>query len=398
VSLFKSEVRQWTAEPFISPFPGAAIGNGGGSPTIDTAMRNSAVWACVRLVASTVSMMPLHAYTMKNGVRTPIPDSPFIQQPSTGTTMPDWVYMIVASLMLRGNAYGRIVRRDNLGYPLQIELASPDDVAVQSDPVTGRIVYRIKGVQIANEDMLHIRAYRMPGSAMGLSPIQYAALSINRDAAIQTFSYGYFADAPHPQAILTSDQMIDDTQARTLKERILARVIGREPLVLGAGVKYQTLSVSPEESQFLATQKQGLNDIARIFGVPPQKIASEVGGSMTYQTVEMAGIDFLTYSIQWWLSLLEAAFYPLQPGQKHFRFDSSVLLRTDYETTMKATTIGIASKQMTPDEARARRDEPPLTDEQKAILALVPLEASATGLPKLLPAVGQPATTEGEPA
>jgi HK97 family phage portal protein len=156
--------------------------------------------------------------------------------------------------------------------------------------------------------------------------------------------------------------------------------------------------VSPEESQFLATQKQGLNDIARIFGVPPQKIASEVGGSMTYQTVEMAGIDFLTYSIQWWLSLLEAALYPLQPGQKHFRFDSSVLLRTDYETTMKATTIGIASKQMTPDEARAKRDEPPLTDEQKAILALVPMEASATGLPKLLPAVGQPATTEGEPA
>ena len=84
------------------------------------------------------------------------------------------------------------------------------------------------------------------------------------------------------------------------------------------------------------------------------------------------------------------------PGQQHLRFDTSVLTRTDFETTMKATAIGIASKQMTPDEARAKRDEPPLTDAQKAVLAEVPLDISPTGKPIAAPA--PTAVAQGEPA
>lgn len=379
----RREKRQWTPEPFISPF---YQGTGPGAGSMTSALQVSAVWACVRLVADTVSMMDLNAFTMKQGIRVPMPNPPLLTTPSADATLPEWIYMIVASLMLRGNAYGRVVRRDAQQYPVQIELADPDQVKVRTTTGSAQLTYTINGVTVPDSnDVMHIRAYRMPGSSMGLSPVQYAATAINRDAAIQAFSLGYFSDAPNPKAVLTSEQAINDEQARQIKERVASRTHGRDALILGAGLQYHTLSVSPEESQFLATQKLGVAEIARIFGVPPEMIAAEAGNSQTYANIQSKGIDFLTYSIQPWLSKLESAISQLMPGGKHVRFDPTVLLRTDLLTQLTATAIGIASKQMTPDEAREMGDKPPLTEQQKLLLSIIPLDVGPTGKPKLLP-------------
>jgi len=381
--LKRSEIRSWAVEPIASPFPGTSVyGPSAGAPSIDSAMQVSAVWACVRLLADTVSMMPLTAYTYRDGIRTPIPDPPLLVQPSADSSMPDFMYQLMVSALLRGNTYGRIVRRDQLGYPMQIELASPDSVSMRVDRQTGKNAYIFGGVQIANEDVFHFKAYRFPGANQGLSPIQYARRSVATDLAVSDFAYGFFRDGAHPSSVLSTDQPINQEQALTIKERFLSAVKGREPAILGAGIKYQQIQISPEESQFLATQKYGTAEIARVFGVPPEMIAAEAGNSMTYANVEQRSIDFLTYSVQSWLTRIEAAFRPLLPGAKHARFDTSVLLRTDLETRMKATAIGIASKQLTPDEARAMNDLPPLTDDQKNILSLVPLDVSPGGTAK----------------
>jgi len=186
------------------------------------------------------------------------------------------------------------------------------------------------------------------------------------------------------------------TQSVTAKERFMAAVKGREPALLSGGLKYQAIQVSPDESQFLETQKFGVQEIARIFGVPPEMIASSSGASMTYANVEQRALDFLTYSVQPWLTRLESAYALLLPGQRHVRFDTSVLTRTDFETTIRATAIGIASKQMTQSEARAKRDEPPLTPEQQAELDAIPLTVGPTGAIKPLPPAAP--APEGEPA
>ncbi len=391
MSLIRRDRRQWTAEPFVPPFPGVDYG---GSVAVSalTAMQSSAVWACVRLLASTVSMMPLQSFTLRNGVRMPADPVSLFMQPSARASITDWLYMLMSSLLLRGNAYGRVVARDVNQYPTQIELANPDDVSVTF--AGGVLTYRFGGVEVPARDVFHVRAYRLPGYELGLSPIQYGAVTINRDRAIQQFSLGYFRDAPNPSSVLTSDQPVNQDSARTIKDRVKAAVTGRDILVLGNGLKFQPLSVSPEESQFLQTQKYGASEICRFFGVPPSKVAAaEIGSSLLYSTVEGNSLDLLIYTVQWWLSCLEAAFFPLMPGQRHVRFDPSVLLRTDLETRMKSTAIGIASKQLTPDEARAMGDLPPLTDDQKAILALVPMDVGPTGTPKLLPGAAQTAAT-----
>lgn len=394
----------WTPEPFVPPFPGFNPFGLGVPPTALGAMQSSAVWACVRVIASMVSMMPLQSFTMRNGVRVPADMPALFKQPAADTTVLDWVYMLVVSMCLRGNGYGRIVDRDNMGYPRQIELLNPDEIKAIRDRMTGKTTYQdVRGQAIPKQDLFHTRAYRMPGLDVGLSPVQYEALAINRDQAIQQFSLGYFTDAPHPASVLTSAQAITADHAKTIKERLLTAITGRETLILGAGLEFKPLSVSPEESQFLATQQYGTSEICRVFGVPPQKVPGAfVGDSMTYASVEMANLDILVSTIQWWLTNLEASFAAILPGNQHVKFDSSVLLRTDLETAFKATAIGIASHQLTPDEARAMRDQPPLTAAQKTELGLVMLTVSPSGMPKALPGsnvAGEPdAPTETEPA
>ena len=391
MSLFRRrEERQWTPEPWVPPFPGVSP-MGSLNPSMQSALRVSAVWACVRLIADTISMMPMHAYTLKEGVRIRVDDPPILTHPGGDANLTDWLYQLVVSLMLRGNAFGRIANVGSNGYPSQIDLLNPDDLSVRTDPKSGTLIVSDRnGGTLHPTELWRMAAYRMPGQKLGLSPISYAATTLATDAEVQKFGLGYFRDALHPASVLTSDQAITQEDARTLSERLAEKVGKREPLVLGAGLKYAPLAVSPNESQFLDTQKYTVATIARIFGVPPEMIAAESGNSMTYSNVEQRAIDFLTYSIQPWLTRIESAMASLMPGRQHPRFDTSVLLRTDFETTMRATAIGIASKQMAPDEARAIRDEAPLTEEQKKELEMVPLTVSVTGRPTAVSASHPP--------
>lgn len=393
------EVRQWLPEPVIGPFPGSSqtmAGSSGSSGAISAALQVSAVWGCTRLVADVVSMMTVETFTLNGKTRVPSEPGAFVKNPAGGWGMPDWVYQSIVSLMLRGNAIGAIKARDWLGNPTQVEWYHPDAVALDPSAPAGVRAYLVNGKPVAAEDVFHVRAYPMPGQIMGLSPIRYAASQIATEGYIADFAQGFFRDGAHPTGILTTPQQKNGDQARVLKERFKDSIIGREPAVLSGGLSYQTIQVSPEESQFLATQKYGVAAICRIFGVPPEMVAAEAGNSMTYANVEQRSIDFLTYSVQPWLTRLETAISTLLPGKQHVRFDTSVLLRTDLETRMKATAIGIASHQLLPDEARAISDLPPFTEAEKALADLVPMTVTPSGLPKALP--GSAPAGETQPA
>jgi HK97 family phage portal protein len=250
---------------------------------------------------------------------------------------------------------------------------------------SGQLEFLVNGKTHKREDVFHVRAYPMPGMRQGLSPIQYAAAQISTERFIQDFAQGFFRDGAHPSAVLESDEDMTQDQARNAKERFMAAIKGREPGLLSGGLKYIPIQVSPEESQFLATQKYGVASIARIFGVPPEMIAGEAGNSMTYANVEQRSIDFLTYSVQPWLTRIEAALATLFPGKRHIKFDTTSLLRTDLKTRMEATAIAIASHQLLPDEARAMGDLAPFTDAEKKEAGLVPMTVSPSGRPTALP-------------
>lgn len=399
MSLFRRESRDgWTAAPVIPPFPGVDI-MGGANPSMTNSMRVSAVWACVRLVADTISMLPLHNFRVDaGGVRTPIPDPAWIERPDGVNTQADWVYMMVVSLMLRGCAPGEIISRGFDGYPTAIRWHNYDKLGFDKGP-DGRLIIRTPGGgTIDSGNQFLVQGYRMPGFPLGLSPISYAATTLMTDAEVQKFALGYFKDALHPDSVITSDQAISQADSRSIKDRIMELRGKREPLILGGNLKIARMAVTPDESQFLNTQKWSVATICRIFGVPPEMVAAEAGNSMTYSNVEQRAIDFLKYSIQPWLTRIEGALASTLAGKQHLRFDTSTLLRTDLETTMRANAIGIASKQTTPDEARSMRDYAPLTDAQKHLLDLVPLTVTPTGRPGIQSPSRPPVVNFDDPA
>lgn len=359
MSLFQK--RASGASPFpmppISPFPGISIFGG---TTIDQSMRIAGVWACVRLLAETVSMMPLHAFTMRQGVRVPILDPPLLQRPAARDSMQDWLYQLMVSMLLRGNGYGQIVARDGLGYPTQIEILNPENVSLQADG-TGGWTYRVNGLPVDPDTIFHVAAFRMPGTPVGLSPVAYAARNLATLTAAESFGQSFFTDGAHPSSILTTDQPVSEDNAAKIKARLLAAINGREPAVLGAGVKWQPVQVTPEESQFLATQEFGLAQIARIFGVPAELIGvGTPGGSITYANVTQRAMDYLTYSVQPWLTRIESAMFPLMPNQRHVRFDTSELVRLDPEAKWRVNAEKLNTAAASINDVRADDDMPPV--------------------------------------
>jgi len=380
-------------EPVVPPFRGANVTGSSYSATAspDEALCVPTVWACVGLIANAVSMLPLDAYRRTADVPVKLPELPLLQQPFADMTQAEWMHMLLVSLLLRGNGIGRILSRDkNMQIPTSMQLLNPDRVRIKMGD-GGKLSYTLtdngKDIPIPFEDVWHVRGMTMPGARVGLSPIAYAAATLGVDLAARQFAADFFAGGGLPKAVLESDQPINQEQSRTIKDRLLAATMRREPAVLGAGLKYTKISVNPEESQFLLTHHMTVSEVARFFHVPAGMVGGSEGGSMTYANVEQRSLDFLVHCVQPWLQRIEQAISALLPASTYVRFDTSVLLRTDAETQAKVAVQHLAGKVLTPTEVRASLNLPPMTEAQKAEADMVPLTITPLGSAKALPAL-----------
>ncbi|WP_034088851.1 phage portal protein [Streptacidiphilus albus] len=359
---------------FIAPMIGAHVqaqeDYSGGS--VEGAMRHAAVWKCVRLLSDVTSCMTPMLYRGTPGVPGSVRlDPPMIlTQPSAGADINDYVYMGMSSLLLRGNVYGKILDWQS-GYPTQIELQHPDHVRVQVDR-DGNTVYKFGNkVMDARTEVWHRMSYRMPGMHQGLSPISYAKGLVHQSFSAQRFAQDYFDSGGHPTGIIsnsTAKKFADQREVTTVKERFLAATRNREPVVMSGGWEYQDLKVSPEESQFLATQKYTGSQICGIFGVPPELVgeASE-GSAITYANVESRSLDFAKYSLAGWIGRWERWLGSLAPRGQYVKLDKGGLLQADTLVRYQAIHMMVAARIITQSEARAMLLElPPFTPEQQA--------------------------------
>src|SRR6266540_4033050 len=149
--------------------------------TPESALRLSSVWACVRLLSDAVSTLPLDVFRNDEEIGLPA----LLASPAAGWSLVEWVYAIMQSLLLRGNAYGLITARSGPRLtPAQVELVNPDNMTVMVDP-DGRVAYRYKGREINREDLWHVRAFVTAGSPVGLSPIAYRHDTIGFERSTQ---------------------------------------------------------------------------------------------------------------------------------------------------------------------------------------------------------------------
>jgi HK97 family phage portal protein len=337
----------------------------GGDPTVlrggsqERALRLGPVYAATRLLADSVASLPLKSYRADGDDRLRVPVPPLFRRPAAVGTRYDWLHRCMTSLTLRGNAYGLIVATGPDGWPSQIEWLHPEDVSIE-DNLAAVPVWFYKGRRLEDGEMFHIPAYTVPGQILGLSPIAYFATTTEAGLLANQFGRDWFANGSTPSAVLETDMVVDRDAALILKARFKEAAQGRDVVALGNGVKYRAISVPANESQFLETIKATANQIAAIYGVPPEKVGGETGGSLTYATVEQNSIDLLTWTLRPWLARLEEAFSLLRPPTEEARFNVDAMLRTDtltrYETHRIARAIGLNNV----DELRRVEDEGPL--------------------------------------
>lgn len=342
----------------------------------DQAMRHAAVWACVRLIAGTVSTLPVDVVRVRGNARREV-SAPLISSPSALVSPITWRDQLMVSLLLRGNAYGLITQRDAAGYPLSIELVHPDKVAGRVED--GRVRLSWDGSE--HElwpfgDAIHVPAFTVPGSPFGLSVLDYARTTIGSGLASEEWGARFFTDGAVPSAVLSTDQAITREQAQELKARFMAAVAGkREPAVLGAGISYTPISVSPGESAFLETFRMSGENVCRLFGLQPEMIGmASSGSSITYANREQRVQDFLTFSLSPWLARIEEALSALLPREHEVKFRTGALLRADiqtrysvYEASARISQMTDGAMPLTVDEMRALEDLPPLTQTEEIL-------------------------------
>lgn len=347
------------------------------------------LFACVRILADSIASLPVQTYR-KNGpsreMLTFVPSLLF--QPAARDNLFEWLHKLVVSMALRGNAYGLITARDSFGFPTSIEWLNPDDVWVDELRPALPIFYW-QGVEVPREQIVHIPWVVLPGRVVGLSPVQHFARTIGVGLSATEYGLSWFDNGGTPPwTMKNSGKALNPDEADEISDRLAARVRARKPLVYGSDWDFTALQVNPEESQFIETMRLNASQIAAIYGVPPEKVGGDTGGSMTYSTVELNQIDFANTTLRPWLVRIETKLSALMPGKEFVRFNVDAMIRTDTLTRYRAHSIALEDGWRNRDEVRALEDLPPLPDGQGQPYLPVAMLGGPTNDPA--PAPGDP--------
>lgn len=352
--LFGAETRAVTSVPWNQGGPLAS------HVSTDRALTLIPFFACVRLLAEQVSSLPLHAYRRDRDERVRIADPPLLRSPSALGTSVRWLRQLVISLAVRGNAYGLVTGRDGFGFVTSIEWLHPDEVFCD-DTKPAMPVYYWLGTEIPRERIVHIPWFTLPGRVVALSPVSAFAASIGVGLNATTYGATWFENGGIPPGTFKNTaKTLDPDHAESISDRLMARIRRGRPLVYGSDWDFTALQVNPEEAQFLGTIQANATQIASIFGIPPEWVGGQSGGSLTYNSPEQNGLQFLKMALRPWLVLIETELSKLLPERQYVQFNVDAVVRADLATRYTAYQTGLEGGWLTVNEVRALEDLPPL--------------------------------------
>jgi len=326
------------------------------------ALRIAAVVACVSLRAGAFAQLPLKAFRSVRGVQELLPTQPQLLTNPSPTAPPSvWKTQMSISRDIWGYAAGRILGVDAAGYPSQVEWMSPADLQARQQYVGGPFAWRWNGQEIDESLVLHIPSrFVLPGKPLGMSPLEQSGL-VDLAKRAQDFGRDWFRNGAMPSAVIYSDEKLTPQQAEGIVETILGKWRQRRPAVLGSGLKYEAQTVKANESQFIESMTKTAADIAISFNLPPNRIAAAVSGqSITYANLEQSTAQYLMDSINPDLVIVQEVLERQTPRTQILRWQTGAFLRSDLATRYSSYATGIGAGFLTPDEARAWEDLPPL--------------------------------------
>lgn len=301
-------------DPALAGWLGGAMTAAGVSVTADAAMRVAAVYSCIRVLAETLAGLPLIVYRRKpGGGKERATDHwtyPLLHgAPNGWMTSFAWREMGMAHLGLRGVAYSRIVG-DPRGRRQLIPI-HPDRVrTVLLD--SGRLAYEVQNKNGGFTTLLHEEMLRIPFMTLDgvtpVTPIQAQRETIGASIASQDYGARFWANDARPTGgwVEMEGDFKDDASSKTFREKWQKAMTGEnrhKTIFLPKGMKYNQMSLTMEDAQFLETRKFQRSEIAGIYRVPPHMIGDLERA--TFSNVEQQSIDFVVYSMQPWLSRWE---------------------------------------------------------------------------------------------
>lgn len=355
-----------------------------------SAMQLTAVYACVRILAEGVAGLPLHLYKCgKNGSREKAVDHSlyFLLHDEPNPEMTSFVFRetLMTHLLLYGNCYCQIIR-DGRGQVTALYPLMPNQMSVDRDE-KGQLYYTYlrsgeeadtmkKGtVYLLPEDVLHIPALGFDG-LVGYSPIAMAKNSIGMGLACEEYGAKFFANGAAPSGVLEHPGTIKDiTRLRESWNAIYggSKNAGKVA-ILEEGMHYSPISISPNEAQFLETRKFQVDEIARIFHVPPHMIGDLERS--TFSNIEQQSLEFVKYTLNPWVCRWEQALTKslLSPKEKReycIKFNVDGLLRGDYQSRMNGYAVGRQNGWMSANDIRELENMDKISEEQGGDLYLV---------------------------
>lgn len=281
-----------------------------------SAMQMTAVYSCVRILAEAVAGLPLHLFHYNDtGGKEKALAHPLYKilhdEPNAEMTSFTFRETLMSHLLLWGNAYAQIVRNGK-GEIIALYPLMPDKMTVDRD-ARGEIVYLYsrtnedtptldKGSEIllSSSDILHIPGLGFDG-LVGYSPIAMAKNAIGLALATEEYGAKFFSNGAAPGGVLEHPGVVKD--AKRVRESWNATYQGSDNAhrvaVLEEGMKYHQIGVPPEQAQFLETRKFQINEIARIFRVPPHMIGDLDKSS--FSNIEQQSLEFVKYTLNPWI-------------------------------------------------------------------------------------------------
>ena len=356
-----------------------------------TAMQTTAVYACVRILAEAVASLPLHVYEYQDdGGKKLVHDHPlyYLLHDEPNPEMTSFVFRetLMSHLLIWGNAYAQIIR-DGAGRVLGLYPLLPDKMDVQRDD-KGNIYYvysrnsdenpmfkEYGNIRLKAEDVLHIPGLGFDG-LIGYSPIAMAKNAVGMTLACEEYGASFFANGANPGGVLEHPGVLKDpSKVRESWNSVYRGVNNAHKIaVLEEGMKYQQIGIPPEEAQFLETRKFQINEIARLYRIPPHMVGDLDKSS--FSNIEQQSLEFVKYTldpwvIRWEQSLQRSLLLPGEKGKYFIKLNVDGLLRGDYQSRMNGYAVGRQNGWFSANDIREMENMNPIPDEEGGNLYLI---------------------------
>ena len=354
-----------------------------------SAMQMTAVYACVRILSESIASLPVHLYQYESeGNKAKAVKHPLyrILHDEPNPEMTSFVFRetLMTHLLLWGNAYAQIIRNGK-GEVIGLYPLMPNRMTVDRDS-NGQIIYQYQmqdsdahtgksgSVTLRPSEVLHVPGLGFDG-LVGYSPIAMAKNAIGLSIATEEYGAKFFANGATPGGILEFPGTVKNPESiRESWNKGFSGSNAHKVAILEEGMKYTPISISPEQAQFLETRKFQIDEIARIFRVPPHMVGDLEKSS--FSNIEQQSLEFVKYTLEPWIirweqSLNRALLTEKEKPDYFVKFNVDGLLRGDYQSRMNGYAIARQNGWMSANDIRSLEQLDLIPDELGGNLYLI---------------------------